>query len=209
MDAKGHQTMTRIIRNERGLSLTEVTIMLSVLSVLTAVLSPTIGDYVNDARLVKASEDVHVLATSFARFAYDVPANPTLAGGWATADLLVSPGDIPATGEGGDAAWAAGLDDNLVSNLEDHLLVNGPGYPTRDARPRFVAGGWRGAYLSELTPDPWGHRYAINVRTMSNGGQADTVVLSAGPNGLIETAFTRDGATPGGDDILAVIAGGR
>jgi hypothetical protein len=87
-------------------------------------------------------------------------------------------------------------------------MMNTPGYPTRQAGPRFVAGGWRGAYLSGLTPDPWGRRYGINVRAFV-GGSADTIVLSSGPNGLVETAFDRDGLRPGGDDIVAVIAGGR
>jgi type II secretory pathway pseudopilin PulG len=200
--------MKRTLRNQRGLSLTEVTIMLSVLSVLTAVLSPTIGDYVNDARQVKASDDVKVLASTFSRFAFDVPQNRNLAHGWATTQMLVGPGDAPATGEGGDATWAAEVDGSSVALLEDHLMVNTPGYPARQAGPHYVAGGWRGAYLSELTPDPWGHRYAINVQSFSSSS-ADVIVLSSGPNGLVETAFDADGVAPGGDDIIAVIAGGR
>jgi type II secretory pathway pseudopilin PulG len=199
--------MTRTLSNQRGLSLTEVTIMLSVLSVMSAVLSPTIGDYVEDARRVKASEDVQVLASTFARFIYDVP-DQTKAGGWARADLLVGPGDVPVLADGGDTAWTADVDGTRVARLEDHLMVNTPGYPTRQSGPRYVAGGWRGSYLNQLTPDPWGHRYAINVRTCASG-QADTIVLSPGPNGVVETAFAADGVSPGGDDVVAVIAGGR
>jgi hypothetical protein len=100
------------------------------------------------------------------------------------------------------------VDEQRVSRLEDHLMVNTPGYATRQSGPRFVAGGWRGAYLSALTPDPWGRRYAINVRSYTSVA-ADTIVLSPGPNGIVETAFDADGLTPGGDDIVAVIAGGR
>lgn len=205
---EGHKSMRRTSNSQRGLSLTEVTIMLSVLSVLTAVLSPTIGDYVEDARRVKASEDVQVLASTFARFTFDVPINRSLERGWFAADLLVGPGDAPTAGDGGDASWTAEVDGQHVSRLEDHLMVNTPGYATRQPGPRFVAGGWRGAYLSALTPDPWGRRYAINVRSYRSGA-ADTIVLSPGPNGMVETAFDADGLTPGGDDIVAVIAGGR
>lgn len=200
--------MTRRLNNQRGLSLTEVTIMLSVLSVMTAVLSPSIGDYVEDARRVKAGEDVQVLASTFARFAFDVTRDPSLEGGWASAELLVGPGDAPAAGDGIGDAWAADVDGRRVSRLEDHLMVNTPGYRTPAAGPRYVAAGWRGAYLSSLTSDPWGRRYAINVKTMGSG-QADTIVLSPGPNGLVETHFEADGLKPGGDDIVAVIAGGR
>jgi type II secretory pathway pseudopilin PulG len=200
--------MMRTLHRQQGLSLTEVTIMLSVLSVMTAVLSPSIGDYVEDARRVKASGDVQVLASTFARFAFDVTRDPGLTGGWASAELLVGPGDAPIAGDGGDAAWTDAVDGRRVSPLEDHLMVNTPGYGTRESGPRYVAAGWRGAYLSGLTPDPWGHRYAINVKTMT-GGQADTLVLSPGPNGLVETHFDADGLRPGGDDIIAVIGGGR
>ena len=200
--------MKRTLHRQHGLSLTEVTIMLSVLSVMTAVLSPSIGNYVEDARHVKASDDVQVIASTFARFAFDVTRDPGLKGGWASADLLVGPGDTPTAGNGGDAAWTAAIGGSQVSRLEDHLLLNTPGYPGRVSGPRYVAAGWRGAYLSGLTPDPWGYRYAINVKTMA-GGQADTLVLSPGPNGLVETDFDADGLRPGGDDIIAVISGGR
>jgi type II secretory pathway pseudopilin PulG len=200
--------MTRTLIRQGGLSLTEVTIMLSVLSVMSAVISPSIGDYVEDARRVKASEDVQILASTFARFAFDVTRDSGLTGGWSAAELLVGPGDTPNAGGGGAAAWTDAVDGRRVSRLEDHLMVNTTGYRTRESGPRYVAAGWRGAYLSGLTPDPWGRRYAINVKTMA-GGQADTLVLSPGPNGLVETDFDADGPRPGGDDIIAVIAGGR
>jgi type II secretory pathway pseudopilin PulG len=200
--------MRRRLTSQRGLSLIEVTIMVSVLSTLTAVMSPTIGDYVEDARRVKASGDVQVLASTFARFAYDVPGNPTLDRGWAAAELLVGPGDVPATAGSTESVWTASVDGRRVARIEDHLMVNTPGYPARTEGPHFTAGGWRGAYLSALTTDPWGRRYAINVGGFA-GGEAQTVVLSAGPNGLVETRLDNHGVQAGGDDIVAVIGGGR
>ena len=160
--------MRRTLNGQRGLSLTEVTIMLSVLSVLTAVLSPTIGDYVEDARRVKATEDVQVLASTFARFTFDVPIDRNLKGGWASADLLVGPGDAPVATTTAATPWTADVDGTRVARLEDHLMVNTPGYPDAAAGTRFVAAGWRGAYVSGLTADPWGHRYAINVQSISS-----------------------------------------
>ena len=47
--------------SERGMSLVEATIILMVLAILTSVLAPSIGDYVNDARQVKAKEDLEAL----------------------------------------------------------------------------------------------------------------------------------------------------
>lgn len=200
--------MTRTLASQRGLSLTEVTIMLTVLSVMSAVAAPSIGDYVDDARQVRAAGDVQALAATFARFTFDVPADRSNPKGWASADLLVGPGDVPQAGSGGDSAWIADVDGTTVARLEDHLVVNTPGYPARHTGPLGAARGWRGAYVSGLGPDPWGHRYAINARS-SRSATADTIAISPGPNGVIETAFDADGTTPGGDDIVAVIAGGR
>jgi type II secretory pathway pseudopilin PulG len=200
--------MTSALRHQHGLSLIEVTIMLSVLSLVTAVLSPSIGDYVDDARQVKAASDVQVLASTFARFVFDVTRDTRIRGGWASADLLVGPGDTPGADGASASGWTDEVDGRRVTRLEDHLLFNAPGYPGRTPGPHFSAGGWRGAYLNDLTTDPWGRRYAINVKAMA-GSQADTVVLSPGANGLVETDFDADGLRARGDDIIAVISGGR
>jgi type II secretory pathway pseudopilin PulG len=200
--------MTRTLASQRGLSLAEVTIILSVLSVLSAVLAPSIGDYVDDARQVRARSDVQTLAATFARFTVDVAADRANPKGWASTDLLVGPGDPPIGTDGSDTAWTVEIDGTKVVRLEDHLVVNLPGYATRQAGSPRTPAGWRGAYVSGLSPDPWGHRYAINTRSSRSAG-ADTIAISPGPNGRIETAFDSDGTTPGGDDIVAVIAGGR
>ena len=123
---------------------------------VTAGLAPSIGDYVDDARRVRAASDVQVLASTFARFTFDVPVDRSLKHGWASAELLVGPGDAPVNAEGSDPAWAAGIDGTRVGRLEDHLMVNTPGYPARQSGPRYAARGWRGSYLSGLTPDPLG-----------------------------------------------------
>ena len=69
--------------------------------------------------------------------------------------------------------------------------------------------GWHGPYLEAgIGADPWGHRYAVNVKALAGGGSS-TVVLSAGPNGLIETAFQSPVIVPGGDDLIALVATGR
>jgi type II secretory pathway pseudopilin PulG len=199
--------MTRTLKRPHGLSFTEVTIVFSVLSVMTAVLSPSIGDYVEDARRVKARDDVQMLASMYVHVGLDVTGDPGIEGGWASAELLVGPGEAPMAGGGGDPEWTEAVDGHRVSHLEDYLTANTPDFRTRESNPRYVSAQWHGASVTRLTPDPWGHRYAINVKAM--GSQADTIVLSPGPNGLVETGFHADGLRPGGDDIIAVISGGR
>ena len=200
--------MTAFIRRHRGISLVEVTIMLSVLSVLGSSLAPTIGEYVADARLVKARGDLQVLACSFARFAFDVSPDSGLGRGWGSAELLVGPGETPAASDHGDPSWIAPVDDLRVGKLEDHLMTNEPGYSRPSGQLALFAHGWRGAYLSGLTTDPWGFRYAINVRAFT-AGHGNMVVLSAGANGVVESTFGEHALAPGGDDLYAVISGGR
>lgn len=77
---------------------------------------------------------------------------------------------------------------------------------------------WRGPYMTApIDPDPWGNRYAANVRHLDpraavaapfGGFTEDVIVLSAGPDEEIETPFARDGVTPGDDDIVYVVAHG-
>lgn len=87
------------------MSLIEATIILMILFLLTAVLSPSISDYVNDARHTKGKEDVEAIGTSVLRLLRDtglpfpvkdptvVSANLRLAAN--RVDLLVSDGAAP------------------------------------------------------------------------------------------------------------------
>jgi len=82
--------------------------------------------------------------------------------------------------------------------------------------------GWNGAYLQDIPADPWGRKYLVNLHFAFAGtDHAFTpdahewnpmYVLSAGPNGLIETPVGHHSKTapgvepqPGGDDIVTVI----
>lgn len=85
--------------------------------------------------------------------------------------VLVGPG---LTARARDAAWTAGRSEPLPA----------------------VCGG---TSLSDLRPDPWENRYVVGVAAGRAPG-AGVWVLSAGPNGIIETPFlTARG--PEGDDV--------
>jgi hypothetical protein len=119
-------------------------------------------------------------------------------------DLLVSVGNTPVST--GTTVWATGTNDRL----EDQLIANVPGYTARIATSSF---GWNGPYVSNaIGADPWGNRYMVNVGqidttqgTQGVGGTTKNAVwvISAGPNGVIETTHTQSitAALIGGDDI--------
>jgi hypothetical protein len=181
---------------------TEVTTILTALTILSGVAAPAVTSYVEDAKLVRARGDVRTIAIGLVRLMNDVgPAARTREGGWATYDLLVGAGLTPLTETAASRGWAAS--GRTVGALDDHLIVNGPDYPTRQGRAQS---GWRGAYLQDpVAADPWGYRYAVNVAAMKSP-VFDTVTLSAGADGLVESAFERDGLPTTGDDIVSIVS---
>jgi prepilin-type N-terminal cleavage/methylation domain-containing protein len=81
--------------------------------------------------------------------------------------------------------------------------------------------GWNGAYLQDIPADPWGRKYLVNLHFAFAGTDHQfepeahqwnpLYVLSAGPNGLIETPVGHHEKSapgveppPGGDDIVVV-----
>ncbi len=189
--------------SEQGMSLVEATIILMVLGLLTAVLSPSIGDYVNDARDVKVKDDVEVIGVSIARAVRDsrtpflqIAYTPGVAGLSENnrADLIVGEGATPALATGivdftsgnisTDIGWADQVGAPLtVDFMADHLITNVPNYPAPTQASFGVGGpqfgtGWRGAYISAIGPDPWGNRYAAN--TVFLGVASDSNVAGEG-----------------------------
>ncbi len=153
--------------------------------------------------------------------------------------MLISDGDTP---DGGSEVWQwrRSVDGRIVDTMANHLVQNTPGedpsarYRTpldlftgapathvafdsqQGSNARFA---WRGPYVSApVRSDPWGNRYAVNVRFLdavsaSDGSDfagyvQDVFILSAGPDEEIDTLYEIDGVAPGDDDLIRVIAGG-
>lgn len=219
LSSKGNTTMrifSRLTWGRRrmwgtaaGVSATEAAMIVSAVSVLGTMAAPAVTGLLADAMLAKARNDVRVIAVATMRFVDDVKAGRGTRGTWTAYDLLVTQGAVPAVGAGGGDAWAVDAGPQ-VGWLDDHLMTNQPAYERAGAGPSLGRPGWRGPYLeTRAGADPWGHRYAVNVGMLRQSRGSDTIVLSAGPNGLIETPFDVDGIVAGGDDILAVVSTGQ
>jgi type II secretory pathway pseudopilin PulG len=162
---------------ETGMSLVEATIILMILFLVTAVLSPSVSDYVSDARQTKGKEDVEAIGTSILRLLRDTGLpfpvkDPTAAASAIRLaanriDLLVSDGVTPTrTANTGVAAsntgyvvtgaveWDAidGATDN-VANMNPHLAYN-----TVDAN------GLAASYPQVVFPAPGGPRVGLGWR---------------------------------------------
>ncbi|MBT4821129.1 MAG: hypothetical protein HN742_30010 [Lentisphaerae bacterium] len=202
------------VSRRRWLTLVEMTIILSVIAILTAVLVPTVMSHITQSRILRARQDVRTLSDAITRFYQDTGFVPKTTDsvngvkGTNGVDLLVSAGRAPALPDNSSEmrVWAQGKADFFGN----HLVNNVPGY-TLKSREDVL--GWNGPYLA-TTPeaDPWGNRYMVNVvhlnpspGVVDNGEIKRAVfVVSAGPDGVIETPFDQPvtDVSIEGDDIV-------
>lgn len=211
--------------------------MLAVLAVLAGALLPVASDSVSTARAVRARNDLAQLSAGLASFIRDVGpfvfdatylrSAKLLPGSLRPVRLLVSDGAVPEsiresprTGPRGGLIvdersfatvpqWTLGAASDA---LDMHLRFNARNYPVVVSGPGT---GWNGPYIArEIAGDPWGNRYMVNVaylrgmpKGMSDCSSCAVFVLSAGPNGVVETPFTQqiDHAMAFGDDLVVRI----
>ena len=187
-----------------GFSAIETTVVVGVTSILAATAAPQIQEHLESARCIKASSDVRVIALSLVRLTTDV--HRIRLGQQVAPTLLVTDGETPGASGVTARGWIAPLDGDHTQRLEAHLVTNAADYA---AAPAGLAPGWRGPYMDKLSPDPWGARYAVNVGLLEQPGGHAVMVVSAGPNGIIETPFETVGLQTGGDDVIGLIGRGR
>lgn len=193
-----------------GFTLLEAVVVLGVLAILAAVLTPIVSGYLEDARLQRARSDGRALADALLEAQRDLGDFPVFRDGSpssrglddaSTYDVLIGPGQVPVlSGAGWSAAYDGGSD---AGSLAAQLVENGPGYPTQG---RF---SWRGPYVEQPSSDPWGAAYLVNAENLRPAQDEAAWVLSAGPDGIVQTDFDQDrtGGTvaPAGDDVLVRI----
>ena len=196
----------------RGFTLIELTVVLAVIVTLALILTPSVTNFINDSRSARARSDTQTIASAVVQFYKDNGFYPQ----WSAAnnggpgangnkvDLLVSGGNVPTVSA--PNAWTTGTTDTLANQL----LTDAPGYTMRTATSSF---GWNGPYLSSvLAGDAWNNRYAVNVGAIDTTPGVQTAagvtksavwVLSAGPNGQVDTVpgQTMTTAVLAGDDI--------
>ncbi len=198
--------------NQKGFTLIEVIVAIAVVAILAGVITPSIIKHLDDSKRARAQNDCLVIGSAIGSFYKDVARMPNMnAAGAAGVTLLVSTGNTP-TLAAGVTLWNAATTAAACDLLSNHMSANTPKsqatnlYPTTATAPgsEFV---WRGPYQPSFPADPWGNRYAVNI---GNATAATPVVwvLSAGPDGIIQTSFSPAAPAVGttltasGDDIV-------
>ncbi len=153
-----------------GFTLIEMIVTVAIIASLAAILVPIVSGELADTGTATAQGETRRIGTALNQFFKDVSFAPTGPGGNNTIEFLVGSGTVPDP-NGFNDDGGAGAD-------ADTYLTNGS-----------ANGGsqWKGPYLAEIEPDPWGNAYMINVHGYYDAAEF-VWVISAGPNGTMDTA---------------------
>ena len=194
----------------KGFTLIELAVVLAIIAVLAAVLTPMVSGYLDQARVARAQADVRTIADSIKLYNRDTGRWPiydssadysgdSVPGTNSKLEFGTSTGNSPTAG----ASWALGTTLNTTS-LELYINNDRSGVGTA----AFPRAGFRGPYVGSVDSDPWGNKYLLNAANLKRSSTNHAYIISAGPNGTLET--NRDVATTanvsaGGDDVIALI----
>lgn len=188
-------------KKNSGFTLIEVVVVLAVVAILAAILTPNIVKSINDSKIARATNEAQVIAASMGTFYKDLGRWPTKDNVTSSADsmyLLHGEGEPMLTSGTGvirqwssDGTWSANAD--LFNN---HLARNTPD-GTNNVNMQYPITGkfkWNGPYLTNVAADPWGTEYSCNVRSLWQTPTYTTYavyVLSGGENRFAETRYNQ------------------
>ena len=168
-------------RIKSGFSAVEFMVIVAILAGLTGIVVPMAASGKGDAKKEQARSDCARIASAVEEFIAAAHCYPTGTGGAATYHFLYTEGEIPL----------------------NNALADGPGMPLCEALAREGGGALPGLSPSRLPgADSWGRAYLVNAHGFFFGGES-AFVISAGPNGVIDTPHAATGAR--GDDIFFLL----
>jgi len=191
---------------EQGFTLLEMVIVLTIITILAAVMTPVFRGYIEQARYNAARSDVRNIAAALLQFNMDTRMWPIyksrnvtpLATTSNVFNVLKGPGQEPDVADS-ISDWSAMLADASGTASLDVIINTNYFLLSTDA---IV--GWNGPY-AELGTDPWGGSYLVTAGTLKRRSPYAAYIISAGPNQTIETPYyqSRQGyLVVGGDDII-------
>ena len=207
------------VRAERGFTLMEIVVVLAIVAALSAVLVPIGFSYMQDARKAQAQNDANQIAAAIGSFLKDtgVPpyknttsADKIPAKESADFDCLVGEqGTGFTSATDATTSWTTCYTTSVTKDtIENHLIKNSPAGLTTKLYKITGKTAWKGPYLPSVPIDPWGQPYVVNVSKIDPAASTPKAawVISAGPNGTLNTTFDQNAGaslSAGGDDIIA------
>jgi prepilin-type N-terminal cleavage/methylation domain-containing protein len=191
----------------KGFTLIELAVVLAIIAVLAAILTPMVTGYLDQARLARAQADTRTIADAIKLYQRDT-------GRW---PVYFTAGDYPNTIGGGKAliggangsspqngiaTWNVST---VIASSSLEIYINGN--LTGLSANAFPKAGFRGPYIGALDSDPWGNKYILTASDLA-GTTNHGYVISAGPNGVMDTTMDQPVTgqfTAGSDDVISII----
>ena len=193
----------------KGFTLIELAVVLAIISVLAAVLTPIVVGYLDQARLARAQADVRTIADAIKMYRNDTGVYPFFdtsmaANSGNTADIAGNKAMVAsASASGSDISTETST--TATTTLEVYLNTNVMGRSTTATGGRVKFGG---PYIGTIESDPWSKKYYVDAGNLGADSLNWAFVVSAGPDGLITTSKIQPKTgtfAAGGDDLVAPI----
>jgi len=194
---------------DKGFTLIELAVVLAIIAILAAILTPLVTNYIDQARVTRAQADVRTIADAVKLYQrdtgrypiYDGASNyPNTVGTGIQVIFGTSSGTTPSNGGG------FGLPAALATTTLDAYLNNNYSGPAGNAP--FPKAAFRGPYLGSVDSDPWVYNSMLTAANLAPPSTSHAFITSAGPNNTIDTTLAQNTGVPlvaGGDDVVSVI----
>jgi len=207
------------MKSNKGFTLIEMAVVLAIIAILAAVLTPLVTSYIDQARTARATADTSSIAKAYILHYRDTAYWPVFISGSQAAGNPSVNCQVSGTGtslpNGGTphASWTSApltcTSSATIQPIRNYLNVNTLGLTT--GNPSGGGTAYRGPYLDGLDAnDAWSQPYVVTSRHLSTNDQSRwAIVISGGPNGNLDTNASQLKSagtfTTTGDDIVALI----
>lgn len=183
-------------KDQRGFTLIEVIVVAAIIAILAGILVPMIFNQIDESKTTELRGNIKSMESAMIALKGDTkswPVRSADSGACAEdVDILRGKGNMPARVDATAATWG---NVDLVALLGDQATgTHGSCYTN-----------FKGPYLTDAPADPWGNSILIftnGFRSTVSSGRGPVWILSAGPNGTIDTLVTDPTVTaPAVDDI--------